>query len=268
MTDHLLRGLAPVSDSAWSAIDDEAKSRLTAQLAARKLVDFVGPSGWEHSAVSVGRTVDIDGPSASVSAQRRVVMPLVELRAEFSLDRRELEAVDRGAADPDLSGLEDAARDFALAENEAVFQGLASAGITGLVAASSHDAVSLEGKADTYPASVARAVDALRKVGIGGPYGIAIAPDIYTRIVETTEHGGYPLFNHLQEILGGPVVWAPGVGCGLVLSLRGGDFRFESGQDVAIGYLDHDADQVRLYLEESFSFRVLEADAVVALTSG
>mgnify|MGYP001550112179 CR=1 FL=1 len=73
--------------------------------------------------------------------------------------------------------------------------------------------------------TVARAVDALRNAGIAGPYGIAIAPEIFTRIVETTEHGGYPLFNHLQQILGGPVVWAPGVDCGAVLSLRGGDFR-------------------------------------------
>ena len=73
------------------------------------------------------------------------------------------------------------------------------------------------------------------------------------------------MFNHLESILGGPVVWAPGIGCGAVLSLRGGDFRFESGQDIAIGYRSHDADSVTLYLEESFSFRVVEPNAVVAL---
>jgi len=60
-------------------------------------------------------------------------------------------------------------------------------------------------------------------------------------------------------------VWAPGVEGGVVLSLRGGDFQFESGQDLSIGYLDHDADVVRLYIEESFSFRVLEPDAAVTL---
>jgi uncharacterized linocin/CFP29 family protein len=265
MTDHLLRGLAPISDSAWSAIDDEARSRLAAQLAARKLVDFIGPSGWEHSATPLGRTIDLDSPFDAVVAQQRTVLPLVELRVEFTLSRRELDDVDRGAGDPDLGALDAAAGDFARAENYAVFQGFAAAGIVGLIQASSHDVVPFEGTADTYPASVARAVDSLRKVGVGGPYGIAIAPDIYTRIVETTEHGGYPLFNHLQEILGGPVVWAPGVGCGVVLSLRGGDFRFESGQDVAIGYRAHDAELVSLYLEESFSFRVVEPDAVVAL---
>ena len=49
-----------------------------------------------------------------------------------------------------------------------------------------------------------------------------------------------------------------------MLSLRGGDFILDSGQDLSIGYLDHDADAVRLYLEESFSFRVIEPDAAVA----
>ena len=52
----------------------------------------------------------------------------------------------------------------------------------------------------------------------------------------------------------------------IVLSLRGGDFVFDSGQDVSIGYDSHDADVVRLYLEESFSFHVSTPEAAVALT--
>ena len=53
-----------------------------------------------------------------------------------------------------------------------------------------------------------------------------------------------------------------------MVSLRGGDLVLECGQDLSIGYLDHDAGAVRLYLEESFSFRALEADAAVALGLG
>jgi len=52
-----------------------------------------------------------------------------------------------------------------------------------------------------------------------------------------------------------------------VVSLRGGDFLLECGQDLSIGYVDHDADVVRLYLEESFSFRVATAEAAVALAA-
>ena len=60
-------------------------------------------------------------------------------------------------------------------------------------------------------------------------------------------------------------MWAPGVEGGVVLSLRGGDFVIDSGQDLSIGYRDHDVAVVRLYVEESFSFRVVEPDAAVAL---
>ena len=61
------------------------------------------------------------------------------------------------------------------------------------------------------------------------------------------------------------MVWAPGVDGAVVLSLRGGDFQLVSGQDVSIGYLAHDAERVQLYLEESFTFRVIEPDAAVVL---
>ena len=51
-----------------------------------------------------------------------------------------------------------------------------------------------------------------------------------------------------------------------MLSLRGGDFLFESGEDLSIGYESHDADVVNFYLEESISFRVATPEAAVALT--
>ena len=196
------------------------------------------------------------------------MLPLAEVRADFALTRRELDDVERGARDIDLAALDTAARHLALGENQAVFHGYPAAGITGMTEASSHDPIGLDADVNRYPAAVARAVDVLWQAGIGGPYGLAIAPDIYTEIIETTEHGGYPLFDHLRQILSGAVVWAPGVDGGVVLSQRGGDFAFECGQDIAIGYTSHDADSVNLYLEETYSFQVLEPEAAIALQGG
>jgi uncharacterized linocin/CFP29 family protein len=112
---------------------------------------------------------------------------------------------------------------------------------------------------------VAGAAERLLCSGITGPYGLALGPGQYRRVVETAEHGGYPLLDHLRKILEGPIVWAPGVDGAVVLSLRGSDFLFESGQDLSIGYDSHDRDLVRLYLEESFSFRVVTPEAAVVL---
>jgi uncharacterized linocin/CFP29 family protein len=87
-------------------------------------------------------------------------------------------------------------------------------------------------------------------------------------VIETTERGGYPLLEHLRLILGGPALWAPAVDGAVVLSTRGGDFEITVGQDVSVGYLEHDAANVSLYLEETFTFRVLAPEAAVALRYG
>ena len=60
---------------------------------------------------------------------------------------------------------------------------------------------------------------------------------------------------------------SPGVNGAVVLSMRGGDFDFQSGQDLSVGYESHDAESVSLYIEESFSFRVLTPEAAVAITA-
>jgi uncharacterized linocin/CFP29 family protein len=263
---HLLRSHAPISEAGWALIDDEAKARLTPGLAARRLVDFAGPKGWEHSAVGLGRVNDEEiSPLDHVEGRVRRVQPLVEVRARFTVSRTELAAGDRGAEDVDLADLDAAAQRLVVSENTAVFHGWSQAGIDGIARVSPHDAIPCGDEVDRYPSLVARAVETLLRNGVGGPYGLALGREEYTRVIETAERGGVLLFDHLRKILGGPIVWAPGVDGGVVLSQRGGDFLFESGQDLAVGYEAHDADSVTLFLEESFTFRVVSPEAAVAI---
>ena len=137
--------------------------------------------------------------------------------------------------------------------------------MTGITEVSSHPAIPRSADFDEYPSHVAKAVELLLQSGVAGPYGVALGTEDYTGVIETAEHGGYPLFDHLRKILNGPIVWSPGVHGAVVLSQRGGDFLFESGQDLAVGYDSHDREAVHLYLEESFSFRVATPEAAVAL---
>jgi uncharacterized linocin/CFP29 family protein len=263
---HLLREHAPISDEGWRLLDEEARERLTPALAARKLVDFSGPHGWEHSATNLGRSEELsDSPEDGVAGRQRRVLGLVELRARFAVSRSELDDADRGADDINLDDLDQAARRVAAAENAVVFHGWNAAAITGVIEGSANDPITLGADCDQYPGHVAKALDALRGIGVDGPYGLALGPEAHTRVLETSEQGGYPLLEHLRKILDGPIVWAPAVKGGAVVSLRGGDFLFESGQDLSIGYLSHDAEAVELYLEESFSFRAVTPEAAVGL---
>ncbi len=263
---NLLRQLAPLSDAAWTMIDDEARERLVPRLAARRLVDFSGPHGWSHSATNLGRTEPVTAaPCEGVHGLRRRVLALVELRAPFDVARAELRDADRGADDADLADLDRAVHGIAVAENKAVFHGWPEASIQGIAECSPYEHLALGESTDDYPRPVAAAVEQLLQGGISGPYALALGGEQYRRVVQTGEHGGYPLLEHLRKILEGPIVWTPGVRGAIVLSVRGGDFLLESGQDLSVGYDAHDRDSVQLYLEESFSFRVVTPEAAVVL---
>jgi uncharacterized linocin/CFP29 family protein len=264
MSDHLLRRHAPISDAGWADIDDEARERITPGLGARRLIDFSGPHGWKFSATNLGRveraeSSDRDG----VETRVRKLLPVVELRMPFVLDRGELRDFDRGAEDVEYAPLDRAAHKLMECENAAVFHGWEAAGIKGIAEESSHDALEQGSNFNTFTSIVASGVEHLLRCGVGGPYGLALGRETWTRVVETAEHGGYPLLRHLREIVDGPIAWTPGVQGAVIVSLRGGDFLFECGQDISVGYDHHDADTVELYLEESFSFRVVTPEAAI-----
>jgi uncharacterized linocin/CFP29 family protein len=156
---HLLRDIAPVTEAAWAELDQEARERLEPALAARKLVDFSGGHGWDHSATNLGRVQELfQAPAEGVRAAQRRVLPVIELRADFAIARSELRDLERGADDVDLDPLAEAARRIALAENVAVFHGWHEAGIQGIAEACSHDAVRLSEDFDEYATHTAEAV--------------------------------------------------------------------------------------------------------------
>jgi uncharacterized linocin/CFP29 family protein len=263
---HLLRSHAPISELGWDQIDDEAKERLEPALGARRLVDFSGPLGWQHSATNLGRVKALeDSPVEGVASLKRKVLPLVELRADFSVSRAELRDIDRGALDADFDSLDKAAHQIATAENTAVMHGWAEL-ITGIAELAPHQERALGSDPLNFPQVITAAVSDLRTSGVGGPYGLALDPEHHRLALETPERGTL-LVEHLRKILDGPVVWTPGLRGGVVISLRGGDFLLESGQDLAVGYDSHDADDVRLYIQESFSFRVATPEAAAALSA-
>lgn len=263
---HLLRELAPLTGNEWKAIDEEAIQTLKMNLAARRLVDFSGPHGWQKASINLGRADPTDGElRPGVETRRRRVQTLIELRVPFELSRSELDIIARGGRDPDLRPVTDAARNIAIAENQAIFNGFDAGHIAGIMEQAQESALHLTDDYVRYPEVVAEALAKLRNLGIAGPYGIALGPRCYVGLTETTTGGGYRVYDHVKRLLNGPVVWTPGIDGAVVLSMRGGDFELTVGEDLSIGYLDHGRDRVRLYLQESLTFRVLTAEAAIPL---
>ena len=264
---HLLREHAPITEAGWELLDAEARERLAPALAARRLVDFSGPLGWEHSATNLGRVEDVGGaPGKGVEAAQRRVLALVELRAPFSIARAELEAADRGAEDADLDPLDEAARQIAIAENAAVFHGWKAAGIDGILESSSHEPIELGEDCERYPRHVAKAVEAL----------------LQRRRRRALRAGARP--RHLHPRAGDqrarrlPAARAPardprrpdrlGAGrerrrsCSACAAATSSSSPARTSRSATTA---HDADAVQLYLQESFSFRVATPEAAVTL---
>jgi uncharacterized linocin/CFP29 family protein len=261
---NLYRELAPISEAAWAQFEEEASRTLKRHLAARRVVDVEGPKGFDFSAVGTGHLRQITTPGDGIQAAQREAKALVELRVPFELTRQAIDDVERGALDSDWSALKDAARRIAFAEDRAVFEGYASAGIEGVRQGASNPALTLPADVRSYPATVAQAVSKLRLAGVNGPYALVLGAEPYTTISGASSDG-YPVVEHIQRLVDGEIIWAPAIEGGFALTTRGGDFALYIGQDISIGYLSHSETAVRLYLQETFTFLQLTAEAAVVL---
>jgi len=263
--DLLKRQLAPIVPEAWKLIDEEARRVLRLNLAGRRLVGIDGPHALDHAAANLGRLKIFDEqPRPNVHAGLREVQPLLELRTPLKLDLMELDSVSRGLDAPDLGPVVEASERLAQAEDHAVFNGYEEAGIRGILEATSHDPVTIPGDPERWPHVVVEASEVLREADIDGPYALALGPRAYGEVARAAEDG-YPIGRRVEDIVGNAPVRAPSIDGAVLLSQRGGDFVLTIGEDIAIGYADHDRDAVELYLAESFTFRVQEPDAAVAL---
>ncbi|WP_194815970.1 family 1 encapsulin nanocompartment shell protein [Nocardia sp. XZ_19_385] len=262
---NLHRGLAPITSEAWKAIEEEAGRTFKRHIAGRRVVDLSGPHGEDYNAVGLGRTEPISAPDTGVQARQRQVAPLVELRVPFTLSRVELDNVEKGAQDADLDPVKDAARKIAFAEDRAIFEGYAAAGITGVRASSSNESIKVPTDPKDVPEAVTQALSALRLAGVDGPYSVLLSADLFTAVSETSDHG-HPIRTHIERLIpDGEIIWAPAIDGAFVLTTRGGDFDLNLGQDLSIGYLAHDAENVQLYFQESLQFLVYTGEAAVAL---
>ena len=260
---NLHRELAPISSAAWADLEEEARRTFKLHLAGRRVVDVEGPAGPTLAAVGTGHLGVIDSPGDGVISHMRRSQPVVELRVPFTVDRQAVDDVDRGSKDSDWQPVKDAARRMAFVEDRAVFEGYGAAGITGIRASASNQALTLPAEVLDYPNVVSQAVSLLRLAGVNGPYSLLLSADAYTAVNETSDHG-YPIREHIARVIDGDIIWAPAINGAFLLSTRGGDYELHIGQDLSIGYSSHDATTIELYFQESLTFLMYTSEAAVA----
>jgi uncharacterized linocin/CFP29 family protein len=231
---NLYRDLAPITEATWAEIELEATRTFKRNIAGRRVVDASEPGGPVTAAVSTGHLLDVSPPGDGVLAHLREAQPLVRLRAPFTLSRKDIDDVERGAQDSDWNPVKGAATKLAFVEDRAIFEGYEAASIEGIRNCSSNPALALPDDARDIPDVISQALSELRLAGVEGPYSVLLLAEVYTKVSETSDHC-YPIREHLNRLVDGDIIWAPAIDGAFVLSTRGGDFDLQLGTDVSIG---------------------------------
>lgn len=254
------REQAPISKKAWEEMDERAKEVLKAYLSARKAVRVNGPKGLDFNVITEGRLGNIV-EEAGLCYGTYKVQPLTEARIEFEMDRFELDNLERGAKDIDYEPLEKAAESIALFEENAVFNGLEKALIPGIKNSVQTGEIPMGKDQVSIMEALSKGLITLKKSYQDGPFDLLVSEEVYKRIlsVETS----YPLDERIEDLIGGKLIYNHVIDGAYLLPHDHEDLELTIGQDFAIGYQCHTHDKVKLFIRESFTFRVLDPSLIV-----
>jgi uncharacterized linocin/CFP29 family protein len=256
----LYRDLAPISSEAWQEIDERAEEVLKSQLTARKVVNVNGPKGADFTVISEGRLVEVE-EEGNVSHANYQVLPLTEARIEFSMKRWELDNIIRGAKDVDYEPLEKAAKEIARFEEKAIFNGIESTIIEGIDEVVSGDAIEFGDNPKDILGALTEGVIKLKNAFAEGPYTLVASPEVYKKLM--AQDTGYPFADKVKKLIGGDILLNHVIDGAYLLPTNHEDLEFTIGRDFSIGYQAHNIDEVRFFITESFTFRVLDPEIIV-----
>ncbi len=227
MSDYLMRGDAPLSDSEWERLDGTVVSTAREFLVGRKFLDLVGPFGAGVERVPMG------------SGESRQYLELEVIEQEFTLHWREIEASRKMGMPIPMSAAARASLACARAEDQMIFDALMG---------SAENTVSLGDWEDAGGplAAVSAATEMLVENEAFGPYAVVISPKLYTKTQRVSRGYGRTVGKLVREVAEGGLFRSPllGENEGMVLSLGAYNFDLAVGQDLITAYegnerLDH-----------------------------
>jgi len=263
----LKRSLAPITDKAWEEIELQSERVIKEFTTGRRFADINGPLGLEYGAASTGRLIiPPDQPADGIRYGIREVVPLVEVRKNFSLDLWELDNASRNAKDIDLEELAKAAQQVASFEDNCLYHGFGETNAPGLLKGASRKPAKFPPNAEAFMKTLLEMIASLKQEAVEGPYALVIPDPVWRQMAG--ESSAYPLAARLRETTGGPVIMHHSNEEVFVVSQRGGDIELVLGQDISLGYEVHDREKVDLYFTASFTWRILAPEAFRVMIPG
>ncbi|MBC2850813.1 bacteriocin family protein [Cetobacterium sp. 8H] len=257
--DFLKKELAPISGKVWEEIEERAKEILATQLSARRFVRVTGPIGKERGGVNSGRLLIKTQEGLSYGIHQ--VQPFVENRITFTLNRWELDNVERGAKDIDYKNLDEAVKKAAKFEERAIFNGLDEACIVGILKDEKERLEFGNTEAETIK-NLMYGVSKLRNTGFTkGPYALVVSLEkfIYLNMINLNDS----LAKRLEKILGMPIIVSNNISEAILVPFDDENIELILGEDFSLGYQGHDKKEIELFVTETFTFRVTDETKVI-----
>jgi len=271
---YLPREDAPFGDKTWEMIDEAVLGAAKSQLAGRRLLEVTGPYGLGTRTLDEGEhdsgTQATEGEATAVlSAAPMIPVPL--LRAEFSLNIRDIAAVEERGVPIHLGPASNAGMACARLEDRLVFQGDPSLGIGGMLTVQGASTVKIGdwGKLGQAADDLIAAANALDGAGFAGPYAAALAPRLYNALLLRYQQGNQTQLDHVRQLITAGLVKAPTLKEGGVVAAAGRQFAtIVIGQDMTTGFLGPAGASYEFVVMESVCPRILVPQAVCVLQQG
>ncbi|NMA21987.1 MAG: bacteriocin family protein, partial [Spirochaetales bacterium] len=195
--DFFKREIAPLTKRAWDEVEARAREVLLSRLSARRVVHINGPKGIDHTVISEGRLTVVD--DGEVKSGVYAVKPLTEARIRFTLNKWELDNLERGAKDIDFDAMDSALEQLALFEEKAIYDGYAAGNIKGLKQSSAHKPLSFGGDSEAILGAVSQGLLLLKGAHIHGPYSLVVGKDAWVKLNQQSHP--MSLFDRVEKLI-------------------------------------------------------------------
>lgn len=254
-----------ITSELMEQIEKAAVSAARDVISGRRIIDVEGPYGMGLTTLEVGNDDKCREPGpeeASAVVSRAVSMPMIYRR--FAISKRRIAAFQKMGQPLNLKAAEDAAQAVAAREEEFVYNGQAEFHLSGLLTAEGRQ--SIKGgnwdNVDEVLADVIGAVNVLDGRGYRGPYGLALAPELYNNLFRRYPGSDLLQIEHLKRLCTRGIVKAAITG-GVLISRDVGSIVL--GQDLQVSHLTTDAAHEHFSVSESLVLKIEAPDAICTI---
>jgi uncharacterized linocin/CFP29 family protein len=263
------RESAPFTQETWDAIDGVVQAAAEEVRAARRVMEVLGPLGFEARAgVAEDQPATPTDESGVPHVHAPTLQPMPVLHRSFALGARSVEAFISRGEPLALTEAADAARQLARLEDRLLVEGNSAAGVRGLLEQQGAIELPAADWSDPLRAGddLLGALARLDEAGRHGPYAAAVSPSRYYQLLRPHPDNGVTPLEQLAPAFAGGIFKAPTLRNMAIVVMRSASGpRAVLGEELTAAYDRREGIFHRLSLIESITLLPGVAGSVAVL---